>query len=90
MYEYAIQPRRRSRKPSDQSVRRKPISHRRLEKATIVTPLEARMRASVDGATDNTFLNVHVDSLDQVIMAVRGSCVTKPRQILGRYLEMPP
>lgn len=79
MYEYAIQPRRRSRKPSAKSMRRKPISHRRLEKATIVTLLEARMRASVDGATDNTFLNVHVDSVDQVVRAVREHA---PRAIL--------
>lgn len=79
MYEYAIQPRRPSRKSSAPPVRRKPISHRRLEKATIVTLLEARMRASVDGATDSTFLNVHVDSVDQVVMAVRERA---PRAIL--------
>lgn len=79
MYEYAIQPRRRSRKPSAPSVRRRPISHRRLEKATIVTLLEARMRASVDGATDAAFLNVHVDSVDQMVTAVRERA---PRAVL--------
>lgn len=71
MYEYAIQPRRRSRKPAAQRGRRQPLKRRRLEKATVVTLLEARMRASVDGATESTFLNVHVGTVQEVIMAVR-------------------
>lgn len=71
MYEYAVKPRRRSRKSSAQPGRRQPVSRRRLEKATVVTLLEARMRASVDGATDTTFANVHVDSMEQVVTAVR-------------------
>lgn len=71
MYEYAVKPRRRSRKSSAQVGRRQPASRRRLEKATVVTLLEVRMRASVDGATDTTFANVHVDSIEQAVMAVR-------------------
>jgi AraC-like DNA-binding protein len=72
MYEYEIQDRRRSRKaPSGVAKKREIISHRRADKATVVTVLEARMRTSVDGATDSTFTNVHVDSVAEAFMAVK-------------------
>ena len=72
MYEYAIEDRRRSQKPSNRaSKKRETVSHRRPDKATVVTILEARMRTSVDGATDSTFTNVHVDSVAEAVMAVR-------------------
>lgn len=72
MYEYAIQNRRRLRKPpSGAAKKREAVSPRHFEKAIVVTVLESRMRASVDGATDSTFTNVHVDSVAEAVMAVK-------------------
>jgi AraC-like DNA-binding protein len=72
MFEYAIQKRRRSRKPSTgTSKKREAISHRHAYNAPGVTVLEARMRTSVDGATDSMFTNVHVDSLAEAVKAVK-------------------
>lgn len=72
MYEYAIQNRRGSRTPSS-GPSKKPASTSlgRVDKPTVVTVLEARMRTNVDGATDSTFTNVHVDSITEAIMAVK-------------------
>lgn len=80
MYEYAIQNRRGSRAPSTgRSKKPASTSLRRVDKPTVVTVLEARMRTSVDGATDSTFTNVHVDSLAEAVMAVKEHA---PRAIL--------
>lgn len=68
MYEYPNHAKRRRRSAPAKTVRLRTV---RRDRATVVTMIEPALRNSIDGATENSFSNVHVGSVREAAQAVQ-------------------